>query len=33
MKIGIIADFLIARNKTGIATYLHNILKYIAAND
>ena len=33
MKIGIMANCLIAKNKTGIATYLHNVLKWMAAND
>ncbi len=33
MKIGIIANCLIAKNKTGIATYLHSVLQYLAAND
>jgi len=33
MKIGIIANCLIAKNRTGIATYLHNVLEYVAAND
>ncbi len=33
MKIGIMANCLIAKHKTGIATYLHNILEYLAAND